>query len=107
MKFTTDISFKGSKGNTCHYEEEVCGKLMWVPKIWVKKKSQMDSLWKCLATISKLAFPNRRKKINEVSHSSVQHLQANSKYYRSIKFYLIKHHMHLSGSSLSTWWPAQ
>jgi hypothetical protein len=55
-----------------------------------------------MAAISKLMFPNSRRKINEVSHPSVQHLQANSKYYRSIKFYLIIHHMLLSGSSVST-----
>jgi len=68
-----------------------------------KKKGQMDSLLKqCMAAISKLMFPNMGMKINEISHSSVQHLQVNSKYYASIKLYLIKHHMHLSRSSFST-----
>jgi len=33
MKFTADISLKGSNGTTCHYEDEVCGKLIWVAKM--------------------------------------------------------------------------
>jgi len=40
MKFTADISFKGSNGTTCHYEDEVCGKLTWVTKMSLKKRKK-------------------------------------------------------------------